>query len=247
MKFYLYIILSVFILNCNSEEGSDCFKKQGEQMTELISVESFSKINISKGIELIVKEADEQKITVTAGKNLIHDVDFEVVDGELFVTDKNGCDMFRNVSIAKVHVSTPFLEKIYSASQFSIHSDGVLRFPDLMLESGIVSEDSPSSVFELEIENEKLTINENVSSVFKIKGNTDLLTVNFWGSNGRLEAENLIAKEINIFHRSTNDMIVYPTEKISGTLYSTGNLVLKNLPPIVEVEQLYTGRLIYLD
>lgn len=238
-------MLSVLILSCNSEEGSDCFKKQGEQITEIIPLENFSKINISKGIELTVKESDEQKVTVTAGKNLIHDINFEVINGELFVTDKNGCDMFRNVSIAKVHISTPFLEKIYSASQFSIHSEGILRFPDLILESGIVSEDSPSCVFDLEVENDKLTINENVSSVFRIKGNTDLLTVNFWGSNGRLEAENLIAKEINVFHRSTNDMIVYPTEKISGTLYSTGNLVLKNLPPVVEVEQLYTGHLVF--
>lgn len=245
MKFYLYIIISIFILSCNSEEGSDCFKKQGEQITEVIIVENFSKINISKGIELIVKESDQQKVTVTAGKNLIENLSFEVINGELFVKDNSSCDMFRNVSIAKVYVSTPVLEKIYSASQFSIHSDGVLRFPDLTLESGIVSEDSPSSTFDLEVENEKLTINENVSSVFKIKGNTDLLTVNFWGSNGRLEAGNLISKEINVFHRSTNDMIVYPTEKISGTLYSTGNLVLKNVPPTLEVEQLYTGRVVY--
>lgn len=245
MKFYLYIILFGLILGCDSEEGSDCFKKQGNQITEVIPVENFSKINISKGIELIVKEAEEQTVMVTAGKNLINDINFEVINGELFVTDKNGCDMFRNVSIAKVYVSTPILEKIYSSSQFSIHSDGVLRFPDLTLESGIMSEDSPSSVFELEIDNEKLTINENVSSVFKIKGNTNFLSVNFFGSSGRLEAGNLIAKEIYVFHRSTNDMIVYPTEKIWGTLYSTGNLVLKNVPPIVEVKQLYTGHIVF--
>lgn len=245
MKKYLYIIISILILGCNSEDGSDCFKKQGEQVTEEISVEYFSKINISKGIELTVKESDEQKVRVSAGKNLISDIHFEVVNDELLITDKNGCNLLRNISVAKVHISTPVLEKIYSASQFSIHSEGVLRFPDLILEAGIVSEDVPSSLFDLHIENDKLTINENVSSVFKIKGNTNLLTVNFWGSNGRLESENLIAKEINVFHRSTNDMIVHPTEKISGTLYSTGNLVLKNLPPVVEVQQLYTGQVVY--
>lgn len=245
MKRILFTFLSILILSCNSEEGSDCFKKQGEKITEVVSVENFSKINISKGIELIVKQSDEQIITITAGKNLIHDINFEVVDGELFVTDKNGCDMFRNLSIVKVYVSTPVLEKIYSASQFSIKSDGVLRFPNLTLESGIVSEDVPSSVFEMEIENESVTVNDNVSSVFKLKGTTNQLTVNFWGSNGRLEAENLISKEINVFHRSTNDMILFPTEKVSGTLYSTGNLVLKNTPPIVEVEMLYSGQVLY--
>lgn len=245
MKFYIYLIFSVFILGCNSEDGPDCFKKQGEQITETISVEHFSKINISEGIELIVSQGEEQLVQITAGKNLINDISFEVIDGELFIKDKNGCQMFRNISIAKVYISTPTLEKIYSGSQFSVHSEGVLRFPDLTLESGIVSEDIPSCEFNLEIESEKLTINENVSSVFKIKGNVDILNVNFWGSNGRLEAGNLIAKEIHIFHRSTNDMIVHPTDKITGTLYSTGNLVLKNTPPIVEVETLYSGQIIY--
>ncbi|SMC31630.1 head GIN domain-containing protein [Moheibacter sediminis] len=241
---FLFLIIFCFS-GCNSEEGSDCFKKQGEQITEVISVENFSKIHISKGVELIIKESDQQKVTVTAGKNLISNVTFEVINGELFVKDNSGCHMFRNVSIAKVYVSTPVLEKIYSASQFSIHSEGMLHFPDLTLESGTLSEDVPSSVFDLEINNQNLTIHENVSSVFKIKGNTENLNVNFWGSNGRLEAQNLIAKKINVFHRSTNDMIVYPTEKISGTLYSTGNLVLKNFPPIVNVEQLYTGQVVY--
>lgn len=240
----LFLVL-IYFSGCNSEEGSDCFKKQGEQITEVILLENFTKINISKGIELIVKQSDEQMVTVTAGKNLINDINFEVVNGELFVTDNNGCDMFRNVSIAKVYVSTPVLEKIYSASQFSIKSEGVLRFPNLTLESGIVSEDVPSSVFEMEIENESVTVNDNVSSVFKLKGKTDVLNVNFFGSSGRLEAENLISKEINVFHRSTNDMIVFPTGKISGTLYSTGNLVLKNVPQIVEVETLYSGQVVY--
>ncbi len=245
MKLYIYIILSVFLLGCDSEDGPDCFKKQGEQITKQIETEIFSKINISDGIELTVKESEEQTITITAGKNLIGDIQFEVIDGELLIKDKNGCEILRNTSVAKVHVSVPNLEKIYSSSQFSIHSDGVLHFPNLTLESGIIIEDSPASVFEMVIENESLTINDNISSVFKITGNTHQLNINFWGSNGRLEAGNFHANEVSVFHRSTNDMIVYPIEKVSGTIYSTGNLVLRNVPPIVEIEQLYTGHVVY--
>lgn len=244
MKFYIYLIFSILILGC-SEEGPDCFRKQGNQTTQQIDVENFSKINVSDGIELIVSESDDQIIRLTAGENLINDIEFKVVDGELFIQDLNGCEILRNTSIAKVHISTPVLEKIYSSSQFSIRSEGVLHFPDLTLDSGIIVEDSPASVFEIEVENESITINDNISSVFKIKGNTNLLTVNFWGSNGRLEAENLHAREILVFQRSTNDMIVFPVDKISGTIYSTGNLVLKNVPPIVEIQQLYTGHVVY--
>lgn len=245
MKNYLYLIISVLIFACNGEDGPDCFKKQGKQITKQIELEHFSKINISEGIELIVSESNEQKVTLTAGENLINDIDFHVNEGELFIRDENGCGMLRNISVAKIHVAVPLLEKIYSSSQFSVRSEGILHFPQITLESGILVEDSPATVFDIEINNEAITVNDNVSSVFKLKGNTHILNVNFWGANGRLEAENLFAQEISVFHRSTNDIIVHPIEKVSGTLYSTGNLVLKNVPPVIEVEQLYTGTIVY--
>jgi hypothetical protein len=238
------IILSFLILSCNSEEGSDCFKKQGEETTKIVEVETFSQISVSEGIELIVKESDEQKVKITAGKNLINDIQFEVVDGILKIEDQNSCGMFRNISIAKVLVETPNLEKIYSATQFTVRSDGILHFPELTLETGI-DEETASSLFEMQIENETLNINDNVSSVFKISGSTENLNVNFWGANGRLEAENLNANHVDVFHRSTNDMIVKPLETVTGTLYSTGNLVLKNVPPVIEVEELYSGHVVY--
>jgi hypothetical protein len=40
-------------------------------------------------------------------------------------------------------------------------------------------------------------------------------------------------------------MIVRPTESITGKMVSTGNVILKNNPPIVDVQQLYHGRVIY--
>lgn len=244
MKFYLYLIFSILISGCNSEDGSDCFKAEGELETREIPVGEFSKINISTGIELVVKESEEQLVRVTMGKNLINDIQFEVMDGELKITNENGCEMLRNYHSAKVFVSTPVLEKIYSSSQYSIQSDGILTFPELTLESGII-EDTPASVFEMQIENEILKVNDNISSVFKISGHSEKLEINFWGSNGRFEGENFLVDDVYVNHRSTNDIITYPIHSVKGMIRSTGNLVLKNVPPIVDVEQIYTGHIIY--
>ncbi|MFA7686982.1 MAG: head GIN domain-containing protein [Moheibacter sp.] len=245
LKYYLYGCLGFLLLNCHSEEGFDCFKKQGEEISRTIELAGFTKIHIGPGIALTVKESDEQMVSVRAGENLINDIRFEVVDGELFISDENGCGFLRNTSVAHVHVSVPQLVKIYSASQFFIRSEGVLHFPYLELESGIVTEDSPASVFDLHIENESLTVNDNIASVFKIRGRTGLLKVQFWGSNGRFEGGHFQADEVSVFHRSTNDMIVYPVDKVSGALYSTGNLVLRNVPSVVDVEELYSGQVVY--
>ncbi|MFA5619608.1 MAG: head GIN domain-containing protein [Weeksellaceae bacterium] len=241
----LIILCSVFMFfGCNSENGSDCFKKQGTLVSQVIETDVFSKINISQGIALTVSQAEEISVKVIYGENLIEDIRFEVMDGELKITNANGCEMMRNYHPAQVMVALPDLEKIYSSSQYSVHSEGVLTFPELLLESGIVM-NTPSSAFEMEINNQVLKINDNAGSVYKIKGKTKLMDVRFWGGDGRLDAGDLQSDEITVYHRSTNDMIVFPRNKISGKLASTGNLVLKNVPPVIEIEQLFTGKVIY--
>ena len=40
-------------------------------------------------------------------------------------------------------------------------------------------------------------------------------------------------------------MIVKPIQAIEGTIYATGDVILKNVPPIINVEEDFTGRLIY--
>lgn len=245
LKIFVSLILMVFLLQaCNSESGMDCFKKRGEVITEFIEVDSFSKVNISPGIELIVKQADTQSVKIEVGKNFRRNIEWEVKDGEFFIEDQSNCQMLRNVHPTKVYVSSPNLVSIYSASQYNISSDGILYFPELRMESGL-AEDTSSGIWEMHIENEKIVIEDNVSSVYRIKGKTENLGVWFWGQNGRFEGEELKADEISVSHRSTNDMIVFPIYKITGSLRSTGNLVLKNVPPEIDVEQLLSGHVVY--
>ena len=61
----------------------------------------------------------------------------------------------------------------------------------------------------------------------------------------RFEGEQLIAQHINVYHRGSNKMIVNAQQSLTGTLYSTGDLIAKNHPNEVEVEELYTGSLIF--
>ena len=83
----------------------------------------------------------------------------------------------------------------------------------------------------------------NASSNSDIDPNTEI--INFWSGDSRIEASNLIAQNVSVFHRSSNDMVVHPIQSITGKMVSTGNVILKNNPPIVDVLQLYQGHLIY--
>ena len=245
MKKILVLWFSVFLISCNSDSEIDCFKKQGDVIEKFAETDYFDKIHIGLNIELIVSQSDETKIKVEYGKNLIDNVHFEVENYELKITNKSNCSMLRNYHPAKVFVSIPNLVKIHSGSQYSVKSAGVLKFPSLLLESGIIEESLPISFFDIEVDNQELKINDNVSTAFRVSGKTEKLDIRFWSDAGRFEGENLIANEVAFYHRSSNDIIIYPITKVTGKLAGTGNLVLKNTPEILDVEQIYTGSVIY--
>ncbi|MGB3454519.1 MAG: head GIN domain-containing protein [Moheibacter sp.] len=246
MKRLLMLMITLIILGCSADSQMDCFKKQGELKTKQISTGEFGKISISVGIELYIAQSDEYSVKIEAGKNFIDDVDFETDgEGELKISNKSNCELLRNYHSAKVYVTAPDLKKIHSGSQYPVRSQGVLKFPELSLESGVTEDDQPPGLFEVEVDNQKLMIGDNVSSIYKVKGKTQILDIRFWSGAARFEGENLTADEVHFFHRSSNDIIVRPISLVKGTLAGTGNLVLKNVPETVEVEQLYTGHIVY--
>ncbi|NND51504.1 MAG: DUF2807 domain-containing protein, partial [Flavobacteriaceae bacterium] len=87
----------------------------------------------------------------------------------------------------------------------------------------------------------------NNISTFYISGQTENLNVGFFAGAGRFEGSDLIAQNVQVFHRGSNDIIVNPQQSLVGELRSTGNLIALNEPPIVNVQQFYTGQLIFLD
>jgi hypothetical protein len=141
------------------------------------------------------------------------------------------------------------LEEIYSKTDRNISSNGVLSFTNLTVLSLDKDADGESGAgtgdFILNINNSTLTIGNNNVSRFYLSGQTINANFNFYFGDGRIEAQNLIAQDIGVYHRGSNDMIVNPIQSVTGVLNSTGNLILKHVPIIVDVEVLYQGNVIY--
>jgi hypothetical protein len=242
------IIVLIFLLQlmaaCSSENAPECFREAGATITYEVEVPDFTSIHASVGIELFVTEGPETKVTIKTGENLKELIAAKVVDGELVLTNDTACNWVRDYNTTTVCVTTPHLEKIYSASQFAVKSGGVLTFPYLTLQSGIFSE-TASGTFELAVDCDNLVVEDNQSAYYVITGSADNLAVHFYSGDARFEGSDLEVQNLEIFHRSSNDIIAKPQQQVTGTLYSTGNLVLKSHPSVVEVERLYSGKIIY--
>lgn len=241
----------MFLLcSCDSEDASDCFQTTGELTSKTIGIDTFDRILVNRNIELTIIQGSELKAFIETGENLMNDVEVHVIDGELQLTDNNTCNLFRNYDPTKITITTPTsFYQIRSSTQFEVKSEGVLTLDELQLFSEDFNAEESFNVgdFRLQLDVEELIVVSNNISVFYISGTTNKLTVGFYAGAGRFEGANLIAQSVNIFHRGSNDIIVNPQELLTGELVSTGDVISKNKPEIVEVDTKYKGQLYFQE
>lgn len=248
MKKLATLFLLVVIFN-SCEKPSDCIESSGETVVKEIEVQTFSRIKVYRGIQVIIKEGIAYKVEIQAGENFIDNIEVKQNGNQLIFKDNTSCNWVRDYGQTKIFVTTPTLTEIYSKTDRDISSDGILTFPELNILSLDKDADGESGAgtgdFHIQVQNNTLSIQNNNVSRFYLSGTTDLAYYNFYFGDGRLEAQNLIAQQIHVFHRGSNDMVVTPIQSIEGVLNSTGDLRLTTMPPIVNIQELYHGRVIY--
>jgi hypothetical protein len=247
MKKIIFILVLILLFSCNSENASDCFQTTGAIVQKEVIVSSFDKILVNRDIKLIIKDGLEQKLIIESGKNLLNDVEAVVVDGKLILTDNNSCNYVRNYGVTKVFITSPNITEIRSSTQYDVRSEGVLTYPNLTILAEDYSDPSTftNGNFRLEIDNNSFNVVfNNISNGF-ISGKTNNLNVTLAAGTSRFEAQNLVAQNVAIWNRSSNDMILNPQLSITGKISGTGDVICLNKPQIVDVEEQYKGKLIF--
>lgn len=238
-----------FVLLMACEKPSDCVESSGAIVTKEVTVQPFKKIKVYRGIEVVITQGTDYKVEIVAGENFIGNVEVIQNDDQLIFKDESSCNWVRAYGMTKILVTTPTLEEVYSKTDRNISSNGVLTFPSLTFTAFDKDADGEAGAgtgdFILNIDNESLTIYNNNVSRFYLSGQTNSGSFNFYFGDGRIEAEQLTIQNLYVYHRGSNDMIVRPIQSLTGTLNSTGNVILKNVPPLVEVAELYQGKVMY--
>ncbi len=248
MKNYLILLFGFLILSCDSDKGLNCFQSPGEAVSIAYTVDTFSKIVVEERLQLILKQGAEQKVVLETGENLVNDIEISVSDGVLTLFNDNGCNLVRDYNISKVYVTTPDLTEIRNASGYEVQSEGVLTFNALTLTSEDVEEgdfNHKDGDFRLELDVNTLNITANGLSNFFLSGKAENANLEFLEGDIRFEGADLEIQNLDVYHRGTNKVIVNPIQSLRGKVLSTGDLISVNRPPIVEVEETYTGRLIF--
>lgn len=250
MKKWAITYLTLFLIACNGENTPDCFQNAGDLVRETVDVDEFTNITVFENINLVIRQGTEQVVEIETGEFLRKEVSAQVEDNRLILRNENGCNFFRDYGLTTIYVTSPNIEQIRSSTGLLISSDGVLNYPNLSLLSESFTEpdaETTDGSFELNVNSENLRITTNGIAYFKLMGNTVNLNIGIAAGDSRIEAENLVAQNISINHRGSNDILVNPQQRISGIIRGTGDVISNNRPPEVDIEELFNGRLIFND
>lgn len=236
------LLICVLFFSCSLDKIDDCIGSVGATTYQYITLPSFSKLNISEGIEVEIIQSSQHKIEIEVGENLKKNIEYNIIDDELYLKNNVNCS-FGYTMPAIIKVYTPNLTNIYSNSQFNLYTNETLHFPRLQISQGL-TKNSASCRIRLNIFSNDLFIETNNLTFFDISGQTNTLSVSFWGGNSRIEAFNMVAQHISIIQRSTNHMFLNPIQSIKGTIYGNGNVYLKQLPSSIDVTEINKGKII---
>src|SRR5690554_3150189 len=248
MKNLVYLFSILFFIGCSSEKIGDCFKSSGAIVQREVGVSPFTKILVWDRTKLFIQQGPEQKVVVESGENLINNVKVSAVDGQLEIHNNNSCNLTRDYGVTKVYVTSPNITEIRSSTGYPIESIGTLKYPELEL----LSEDHGSDGqfhtdgdFRLDLDVENLKVTANGLSKFYLKGKATNANFGLYAGDCRIYSEDLIVQNLELYHRSSGPMVVNPQQSIKGKIVSVGDVISIHRPAIVEVEELYRGRLVF--
>ena len=253
-KRYLFIVtlslLLITLSSCDSENAPDCFQLDGDPITRSVTLPSFTRVRIDNDINIEITQGDTQEIIIETRDNLWSDLAFFVEGNTFIARNNNGCNLFRETKLTTVKLTTPNLIFIKNNSFGEVHSNGMLDFPNLRLESittPSLEDVNKTGDFFLDLNCENLIVVANGNSDFFLSGNSLNANIIFSDEFPSLDGSNLTIQDLTIRHVGAAPMIVNPQNSITGVIRATGDVISLNRPPIVDVDELFTGRLIFED
>ena len=207
-------------LNVNTVEGS------GNVTTEKRIVQGdFKNISVSNAIDVEIEQSDATEITVEADDNLQKEIITKVENGTLIIKCK--FSSFRNVTMKKVTIKMPSLEKIEASSASNVQTKNVFQGENIDLES------SSAATMDLNIESDNISATSSSGSSINVQGKA--LKVQTRASSGAsIDAGKLLANDVNADVSSGGTINVHPIVSLKAEASSGGHINYDITPKSIE-------------
>lgn len=230
------IIFSVIVLTAflNSCYFPGSIKGNGNVVEETRDLDEFSKISVSRGMNVYISQGTTAKVVVKADENLLKVIDTYVDDGTLKVTALKG---IRNATSNKVYVTVTDLEYIKSTSGSNIFSEDSLKIKNLEIKS------TAGSNIRLSIDADGLNISAAAGSNISLDGKAK--SVNMKASSGsNIKAGELQTEKCDAKVSSGANIWIKVQNELNAKSSSGGNLFYSGEPNPLRITKSSGGNII---
>ncbi len=209
MKLIFLIIFTIIILTSCDTDNNRCLKSNGEITTVETPISYYNKIKIQSDFEVHIENSTEPSITITAGENLIPYIEYEIINYELIINDKNGCNWLRKDIKPIITLKSPSFEEITIEQACDLVTNDTLKFDNLSIQTwaGILACD-------MNFLGDSLFFRCHATTGdYSIIGNCDYAYLYNVG-NGYLKASRFECEYIHISHKSLGNSHINASEQI---------------------------------
>jgi hypothetical protein len=234
MKRSRVLAITIIILSISAcSQGQ--FRKTVYGNNDVVSKERktgpFTGIKVSTGIDVYLKQGNNEAITVEADENLHEYIITEVKQGVLHVyTDAN----IRRAERKRVYVTMRDIESIQTTSAGDVIGETPVRSNRLELSA------SSAGDIKLEVYAKEVKADISSSGDVTLSGEADILDANL-SSAGDLNAFNLEVREADVSASSAGDADVNVSERITARASSAGDINYMGNPEYVDAHSSSAG------
>jgi hypothetical protein len=234
MKSFRSLAIAIIILGLATSSQAQFWRTvegHGNVVKKERKTDSFTGVKVSSGIDVYLRQGDNETVVVEADENLHEYILTEVHGGVLNVYSEYN---IRDAERKRVYVTMK-----------EIHSVRTTSAGDVLGESPVNSEKlelSASSAGDIKLEVHARTVNIDISSSgdMTLTGETDLLRADL-SSAGNLNAYDLKSREADISVSSAGDADINVSERITARASSAGDINYKGYPKYVDAHSSSAG------
>ncbi len=223
-KFVIATITALLFASCNF--NMNAIEGSGNVTTEKRVVQGdFKNVSVSNAIDLVIEQSDVTEIVVEADDNLQKEIETKVENGTLVISCKY--NSFRNITMKKVTVKMPVIDKIEASSASSVQSKNTIEGQDIVLET------SSAASMQVNVESDKISIDSGSGSSVTIEGKALNLNTSA-SSGGSIVAEKLMANDVHAEASSGGTVSLHAIVNLKAEASSGGNINYSGSPKTVE-------------
>ena len=234
-KLLIAATVAILFASCDGNNFTG-IKGTGNVQTEKRTLtERFTKISVSRGIEVIVEQANSVEVEVESDQNLLSHITTKVENGTLVITsDVN----IYSADVEIVRVKMPVIEALEATSGSNIKSSGTLKSTSAA--ATIRVKTTSGSEIDATLEMDAIDAESTSGSTITLSGKTLKFSASST-SGSELNAENLLANQVIAEATSGSSLDVHPLVSLNAKASSGASVDYDGAPKNISKEETSGG------